>query len=248
MSRDGHTPEVRTLIRRAGLLRVRLIQGLQGPLGKIDVSQLRLGDVLTLPREEGESLIAKGWALALDDEAVHAHAADVCSPSVAIGVELPPRDVDEIPVPRRRRAERAVTYGSLPARWADVTGTRLNALMIGPRIATGRLASRLTRHLVGPVLWVRPPAPFTLPPATRVGTVILRDAGDLGVSAQRYVLDWLTNAAPRPRMIATAPVSLWPMVVAGTFLEMLYYRLNLLYVRVNVQCSSGELGRMPEAD
>ena len=82
-------------------------------------------------------------------------------------------------------------------------------------------------------MWVRPPAPFTLPRATQVGTVILRDAGELGVPAQRYVLDWLSNAAPQPRIIATAPVSLWPMVVAGTFLEMLYYRLNLLYVRVD---------------
>src|SRR5688572_11427204 len=65
MSPDGNTPEVRTFIRRAELLRVRLIQGVEGPLGKIDVSQLRLGDVLTLRREEGESLIAKGWAVAL---------------------------------------------------------------------------------------------------------------------------------------------------------------------------------------
>lgn len=233
MSRDGNTPEVRTFIRRAGLLRVRLIQGIEGPLGKIDVSQLRLSGVLTLPREEGESLIAKGWAIALDDEPVHAHAADACSPPMATGVELPPRDVDEIHVPRRRRADRAAASASLPAGWADVTGTRLNTLMIGPRIVTGRLASRLTPHLVGPVVWVRPPAPFTLPRAAQVGTVILRDAGDLGVPAQRYFLDWLSNAARRPRIIATAPVSLWPMVVAGSFLELLYYRLNVICVRVN---------------
>jgi len=70
-----------------------------------------------------------------------------------------------------------------------------------------------------------------LPQADQVGTIILEDVDRLDSAAQRYLLEWLERAVSLTRVIGTSTIPLLPMVAAGTFDGVLYYRLNVVYVR-----------------
>jgi hypothetical protein len=59
--------------------------------------------------------------------------------------------------------------------------------------------------------------------------VILWNVAALTREDQRCLYEWLEVAAGRARVISTSREDLFPLVEAGTFLEMLYYRLNVLY-------------------
>jgi DNA-binding NtrC family response regulator len=73
--------------------------------------------------------------------------------------------------------------------------------------------------------------PLMLPQADQVGTIILEDVDRLDSAAQRYLLEWLERAVSLTRVIGTSTIPLLPMVAAGAFDGVLYYRLNVVYVR-----------------
>ena len=130
-----------------------------------------------------------------------------------------------------RHPRGALTPSLTPEEWDCVTCSQLNALLIGPRHATGRLIRSVRSQLARPIIRVFSHMPLMLPQADQVGTIILEDVDRLDSAAQRYLLEWLERAVSLTRVIGTSTIPLLPMVAAGTFDGVLYYRLNVVYVR-----------------
>ena len=116
--------------------------------------------------------------------------------------------------------------------WTLVECSRLNTLLVGPPRVTGRLVESLGPQLVGPVVRRGPRESLAFPNQDPVGTVILHDIGELPLTDQHRLLDWLDKTSARPRVISTAPKPIIAKVIEGAFLPALYYRLNLFYVNV----------------
>lgn len=109
---------------------------------------------------------------------------------------------------------------------------RTNLLVVGDRAATGAVLDQL--HLgprEGLVSW-KPGHPLDLPPPGRTTTLILHDVDQLTVAAQNTVLRWLDQGAGRIWVVSTCAEPLWALVEAGAFNDVLYYRLNIVCVRV----------------
>jgi transcriptional regulator of acetoin/glycerol metabolism len=81
------------------------------------------------------------------------------------------------------------------------------------------------------VTW-RPGQPLELPAAGRATTLILHDVNQLTIAAQEAVLRWLDLSAGRIWVVSTSTEPLWPQVESGAFSDTLYYRLNIVCVRV----------------
>ena len=212
-------------------MNVRVIKDVPEGIGGIQRT-VRVGDVVTLSRRHAQVLIAAGQAIRwAADERLRANAADASSSLVTTTVARPPVGVEEIAAPQSRRRRR---MGILPLPppdgWDLVTESRLNALLVGPRHVTARLVRVLRPQLARPVIRVLPHLPLALPPADRVGTIVLEDVGRWDVMGQTDLLEWV-GGVPGARVISTSTIPLLPMVDARMFSAVLYYRLNLIYVR-----------------
>jgi hypothetical protein len=75
-----------------------------------------------------------------------------------------------------------------------------------------------------PIVWCDS-SPLILP-TRQVGTLAVLHVERLGPVDQQLLYAWLSCAAPRPQVITTASVPLFPSVVRGTFNDALFYRLN----------------------
>ena len=113
-----------------------------------------------------------------------------------------------------------------------VRDKRTNLLVIGERKATRAVLEQLR---LGPretvIVW-RPGQPLDLPPPGRATTLILHDVDQLTIAAQGAVLRWLDQSAGRIWVVSTSTEPLWPQVDSGAFSDTLYYRLNIVCVRV----------------
>jgi transcriptional regulator of aromatic amino acid metabolism len=112
--------------------------------------------------------------------------------------------------------------------WRVLKALRPNVLVIDPD-------ARHRRSIVDAVLegsrspvWKCEGSPLTLP-KEGVGTLLVQDVGALTSEEQRELLTWIElNRATQ--VVTVAPRPLYPGVAAGTFLDGLYYRLNVLVV------------------
>jgi hypothetical protein len=77
-------------------------------------------------------------------------------------------------------------------------------------------------------IW-RPGDRLVLPQVPR-HMMIFQDIGALPLEDQHRLLSWLEGPGRRTQIVSTTPVSLLPRVDDGTFLDTLYYRLNVVYV------------------
>jgi len=59
---------------------------------------------------------------------------------------------------------------------------------------------------------------------------VLEDVDSVDLSTQHELLAWLDARSGRVRVISTSRVDLFDLVVAGEFLDPLYYRLNTIVV------------------
>jgi hypothetical protein len=113
-----------------------------------------------------------------------------------------------------------------------VRDKRTNLLVIGEHAATRAVLEELrlgSREMV--VAW-RPGQALELPPPGRATTLILHDVDQLTIAAQGAVLRWLDQSAARIWVVSTSTEPLWPQVESGAFSDTLYYRLNIVCVRV----------------
>jgi hypothetical protein len=106
-----------------------------------------------------------------------------------------------------------------------------NLLVRGEKSATAATVVALSADLSAPLVTWTAGTDTPLPQVDR-GTIILQDVDRLDVDAQRTLLDWLDESRGRVRVISTARSDLFDLVIAGAFLDSLYYRLNTIVVDV----------------
>jgi len=109
--------------------------------------------------------------------------------------------------------------------------TRANLLLIGPADVTGMLLDVVRLHLEAPVATIRAGEPMTLP-SGHVGTLIVQNVCLLTSDEQTQLNDALDNSLAGTQVISTSALCLMPMMQEGRFLDILYYRLNTIYVDV----------------
>jgi hypothetical protein len=111
-----------------------------------------------------------------------------------------------------------------------------NVLIHGPHDATDALVDALTPYLRLPIHYATGEA-FPLLPSTR-GTLILDDVEALDSHQQQTLLGWLDDCADTEmQVISISPTALHTHVQDGTFLNVLYYRLNVIYLEVSATCT-----------
>lgn len=132
-------------------------------------------------------------------------------------------------------AIRSSAHGAVPAAarltipasdWDALVATRANTVVVGEEDAALRVWTAVWPTLQKPIYWVD--AGRLSLPRHAAGTVILQGAHALSASAQQQIFDWLDRDARGTRILTTTPCSLFPLVEDGSFLEALYYRLNML--------------------
>jgi hypothetical protein len=124
------------------------------------------------------------------------------------------------PTPQFRKPRRVP---SAPRRELQVgVIPRTNVLVVGSSEATRR----------GPVLTWRPGQPLELPTRGRAATMVLEDLTRLTDDEQVRILGWLDEVVGQIRVVSTTTVPIWPRVARGEFNDVLYYRLNTVYVDV----------------
>ena len=123
----------------------------------------------------------------------------------------------------RSAPRRDLQVGSMP---------RTNVLVVGSPEATRIVVDMLRLDLRGPVARWRAGQPLDLPGPGRAATLVLENVSRLTNDEQFRILRWLDDLRGRVRVVSTTGVPLWPQVQAGEFNEVLYYRLNTVFVDV----------------
>jgi DNA-binding NtrC family response regulator len=104
-------------------------------------------------------------------------------------------------------------------------------LVRGEKSATTATVVALGEDLSAPIVTWNAGAGSDFPGLDQ-GTVVLQDVDRLDLAAQRQLLTWLDDRGGRVRVISTARHNLFDLVMAGEFLDPLYYRLNTIVVDV----------------
>jgi len=209
-------------------VRVHLIRKLAEMIDGVDLSKAQVGDILTLPRRDGELLLAERWAEICNADAV-AEAADLSS-AVA-----DPSGSAPWPVPgRTRRLLRRRPVHTSHARdgYQWIASVPVNVMLIGPRTLTREILKGVRRKFEGPVVDVTPGASLTLPSPGSTGTVLLDDVERLTLDDQRRLFDWLGSIPTHTRVVCTSTRPLINLLRRGAFLDGLYYRLNTLCIPI----------------
>jgi len=111
-----------------------------------------------------------------------------------------------------------------------LAGHRANALLVGSVPTTEAILLALEPLLMDPLTLWDPAAPLALP--ERGGTLVLRNVGRLSPLAQTSLVDWFNRDAYQTQVISTSPCPIYPLIERGLFSDVLYYRLNTLYVEL----------------
>jgi hypothetical protein len=107
---------------------------------------------------------------------------------------------------------------------------RVNLLLMGRDEVVQAMVEDLAARFHQPVGTWSPGERLVLPPADRTGTMVINDVGALVLQDQIQLLEWLGTACGRTQVVSTTPAPLLPHVLAGKFIDTLYYRLNTVCV------------------
>jgi Sigma-54 interaction domain len=131
--------------------------------------------------------------------------------------------------PLIRKEQRIVR--SAPRRDLQVASIpRTNVLVVGNPEATRIVVDMLRLDLRGPVMRWRTGQPLDLPSPAQAATLVLENVTRLTTDEQFRVLRWLDDVKGKIRVVSTTSDALWPRVQVGVFNEVLYYRLNTVFV------------------
>lgn len=108
----------------------------------------------------------------------------------------------------------------------------VNLLLTGREGVIRNVLSTLLRDIDKPIASWYPGERLVLPDP-RVGMMILYDVDALGHDDQVQLLNWLERGVGRTQVVSTTSAPLLPLVEAGVFNDMLYYRLNTVSVHVS---------------
>ncbi len=117
------------------------------------------------------------------------------------------------------------------ADWRILCAHRLNVVLEGAPSVTEVILRRLRPHMREPTVWHQPRTRLDLP-TREVGAYVLRDVGALSIDDQRRLLAWMGNAGSRTQIISTAARPVFALVTSRVFDAMLYYRLNVMLLRI----------------
>lgn len=147
------------------------------------------------------------------------------SNALADAIPVPQTPTPEFRTPRRviSAPRRDLQVGLMP---------RTNVLVVGSSEATRIVLDLLRLDLRGPVLKWRPGQPLELPTRGRAATMVLEDLTRLTEEEQVRIVGWLEEVKGQVRVVSTTTVPIWPRVARGEFNDVLYYRLNTVYVDV----------------
>jgi hypothetical protein len=107
--------------------------------------------------------------------------------------------------------------------WSIVSQERLHAVVIGSRAASDAVLSRAFPDVVwAEATWT----PDRRQDRFRDHIALVRDAQDLTDIEQQQLLAWM-DRHPAIQIVTVADQPLYPMVMSGSFLSALYYRLNI---------------------
>lgn len=116
---------------------------------------------------------------------------------------------------------------SLLPEWRILRARRPNVLLTGAHATTEVLMATLRPYLRAPICYWAPGV--ALPAPQDVATVVVCDVATLRLEHQRILLSWLDQVVPgQTQLVSTTDVELFSLVEQGTFLEALYYRLNIV--------------------
>ena len=127
---------------------------------------------------------------------------------------------------KERRVVRSVhrqdlQVGSIP---------RTNVMVVGSAEATRIVVDMLRLDLRGPIARWRAGQPLDLPAPGHAATLIIEHLTRLTRDEQLRVLRWLEDVSGKIRVVSTTAAPVWPQVQSGEFNEVLYYRLNTVFV------------------
>jgi len=139
---------------------------------------------------------------------------------------------EEVPVerPRNTHLSGPIALAGMDD-WRALLSVRPIVLLEGTAAATHAALVLLVPCLREPIVWKRP---GTSPEreAHRPAALILQDVAALDAHEQRALLAWLDEGDERTQVISTATISLFGLVERGLFDARLYYRLNVMLLRV----------------
>jgi hypothetical protein len=115
--------------------------------------------------------------------------------------------------------------------WTALCAKRRNVLLEGSAAATNAALLLLQAHLHQPVAWSQPHTPLRLP-RRDAGAFVLRDVAALSASDQARLLEWSERSRSSTQIVSTTEGPLYAQVVRGLFDATLYYRLNIMLLRV----------------
>jgi hypothetical protein len=126
------------------------------------------------------------------------------------------------------------TFSSASAKrlpeWTRVLSAHANVLLEGQPDHTDAAVLYLLPYLRGPIVYRKPGEALTLPGEC---TVILRDVDTLCKTEQTRLHEWLDQKPDSVQTIATAQSRLFSLVQEGSFESDLYYRLNVILLRLD---------------
>jgi hypothetical protein len=128
---------------------------------------------------------------------------------------------------------------SVQTRWGILRACRHNVLLEGPVAATNAGLHLLQPPIRGPIVWNGPQTPLNLP-SGEVGRLILRGVAGLSAEDQARLLVWLRGLGSRTQIVSTTERPLFALVARGLFDETLYYRLNVMLLRVGSKDEAGD--------
>jgi hypothetical protein len=123
-----------------------------------------------------------------------------------------------------------------PGDWNAFVGSRANAVVVGTAEAALGVWTAVWPSLHKPIHWVD--AGRLALPRRPAGTLILQGAGGLSACDQRQLLEWLDGDGHAARILTTTDRPLFPLVESGSFLEALYYRLNVILLVLGAPAST----------
>lgn len=110
--------------------------------------------------------------------------------------------------------------------WQVLQALHPNVLVVDPDPdARTRTVEAILEHSLPPV-WRCERASLCLP-SEAVGTLVVPDANRLTADEQRELLVW-AESHRGTQIVSVSPAPLYPAVEEGTFLDRLYYRLNVV--------------------
>src|SRR4051812_5592152 len=113
-----------------------------------------------------------------------------------------------------------------------------NVLVEGPVDATDTMLDLLQPYIREPLLRRVRHGALDLP-RRETRALIIRDVSTLTAGDQKQLLTWLGNEGAQTQGVSTTTSPPFALVVQGLFYSALYYRLNVLLLRVDTTTSTG---------